>query len=189
MPLHRPSVHAAIRLRWRVSSSDPTIICGSTSHSNHNVRQYTSMPATKAFGGYRLPNARDELKHVIQRAERGLAAASAEGFAEVLLRVRQAVLQCERLVVVLDRFVLQGFRSRQSIEPLVPTDVEPAIQAVRAAVGSLAVTTPLKFFADHKRYTERVEPLIDVGRAVLNRGVESSVNVAALDEWRLFREP
>ena len=65
----------------------------------------------------------------------------------------------------------------------------PALQAVRAAVGSLAITTPLKFSADYKRYTERVEALIEIGRAVLDRGVESSVNVAELDEWKPFREP
>ena len=133
----------------------------------------------------RLPNPRDEL----QRAERGLRAESAEGFRGVLLRVRQAVLQCERLVVVLDLLVLQGFRRRQPTDPLASSDVEPAIQAVRAAVGSLLVTTPLKFFADYKRYTERVEALIEVGRAVLDRGVESSARVAELDEWKLFREP
>lgn len=132
---------------------------------------------------------RGPYERAIQRAEKGLAAASAEGFREALLRVRQAVLQCERLVVVLDRPVLQGFRRRQSTEPLAPSDVEPAIQAVRAAVGSLAVTTPLKFSADYKRYTERVEALIEVGRKVLDRRVESSVKVAELDESKPFREP
>ena len=137
----------------------------------------------------RLPNPRDELGRAIQRAERGLAAASAEGFQELLRRVRQAVLQSERLVVVLDRLVLQGFRRRESTDSLAPSDVEPALQAVRAAVGSVATTTPLKFSADYKRYTERVEALIEVGRKVLDRGVESSVNVAELDEWKPFREP
>ncbi len=188
MPLHRPSVHAAIRLLWPVFSLDPTIICGSTPDQNHNVRQHTSMVAKKRPAD-RLPNPRDELQRAIQRAERGLAAATAEGFREVLLRVRHAVLLSERLVVVLDRLVLHGFRRRQSTEPLAPSDVEPAIQAVRVAVGSLAATTPLKFSADYKRYTERVEALIEVARVVVDRGVESSVNVAELDEWKLFREP
>ena len=64
--------------------------------------------APKTRPADRLPNPWYELKRAIQRAERGLAAASAEGFREVLLRVRQAVLQSERLVVVLDRLVLQG---------------------------------------------------------------------------------
>ena len=163
-------------------------MCGSTPDPNHNVRQHTSMVAKKGPAD-RLPNPRDELQRAIQRAERGLAAASAEGFREVLLRVRQAVLQCERLVVVLDRLVVQGVRRRPSTEPLAPSDVEPAIHAVRAAVGSLAATTPLKFSADYKRYTDRVDALIDVARAVLDRGVESSVNVAELDEWKPFREP
>jgi len=108
---------------------------------------------------------------------------SAEGFRELPQRVRQAVLQSQRLVVLLDRLVLQGFRRRQSSDPLVPSDVEPAIQAVRTAVRSLAGTTPLKFSADYKGYTERVEALIKVGRAVLDRGVESSVKIAELDEW------
>ena len=99
------------------------------------------------------------------------------------------VLQSQRLVVVLDRLVLQGFRRRQSTDPLAPSDVEPAVRAVRVALGSLAVTTPLKFSADYKRYTELVEALIEVGRAVLDRGVESSLRVAELDEWKPFREP
>ena len=92
--------------------------------------------------------------------------------------------------MVLDRLVLQGFRCRSSTtDPLAPSDVEPAIQAVRAAVGSLAVTTPLNFSADYKGYTQRVDGLIEVGRAVLDRGVESSMKVAELDEWEPFREP
>ena len=77
----------------------------------------------------RLPNTRDELERAIQRAERGLAAASAEGFREVLLRVRQAVRQSdllrvrqavrqsERLVVVLDRLVLQGLQGFRCCTP------------------------------------------------------------------------
>ena len=137
----------------------------------------------------RLGNVRDELTRGIQRTERALAAASVEGFREVVPRVRQAVLECERLVMLLDRLVLQGFRRRRRTDPLAPSDVEPAIQAVRVAVGSLAVTTPAKFSVDYKGYTQRVEALIEVGRAVLDRGVESSVKLAELDEWEPFREP
>lgn len=138
----------------------------------------------------RLPNVRDDLTRAIQRAERGLAAASVEGFRDVLPRVRQAVLNCERLVIVLDRLVVQGLRRRRRVsDPLAVSDVEPAIQAVRVAVGSRAVTTPAKFSADYKRYTERVEALIKVGGAVLERGLEPPAKVAELDEWKPFREP
>ena len=137
----------------------------------------------------RLPNVRDELKRAIQRAERGLAAASTEGFRDVLQRVREAVLHSERLVVVLDHLVLQGFRPRRAGNPLAPSEVEAVIQPVRAAVGALAVTTPLKFSEDYRGYTERVDALIKVGRAVLDRGVESPAGVAELDEWKPFREP
>lgn len=62
-------------------------------------------------------------------------------------------------------------------------------QSVRAAVGALAVTTPLKFSEDYRGYTERVEAPIKVGRAALERGVESPARVTELDEWKPFREP
>ena len=138
---------------------------------------------------HRLQNPRDELQRAVQRAERGIAASSAEGFREILERVRQAVLQSERLVVVLDRLVQQGFDRRQRAKPVAPSDVEPVVQAVRVAVGAFAMTTPTKFSTDYKRYTEAVEALIQVGRAVLERGVASPVKVAELDEWKPFRGP
>ena len=68
------------------------------------------------------------------------------------------------------------------------SDVGPTVQTVRAAVGALAATTPAKFSADYKRYTACVAALIDVGRDVLERGIESPVKVAELDEWKPFRE-
>ena len=123
----------------------------------------------------------------MQRAERGLAGASADGFRHLFPRVRQAVLDSERLVVVLDRLVVQGFRKRGGTDPLAPSHVEPAIQAVRSAVGALAMTTASRFSADYQRYAETVERLVAVGRSVLDRGVESPVRVAELDEWKDFR--
>ena len=125
----------------------------------------------------------------MQRAERGLAAASAEGFHQILERVRLAVLQSERLVVVLDRLVQQGFHRRHRAKPVAPSDVEPVVQAVRLAVGAFAMTIPTKFSTDYKRYTEAVEALIKVGCVVLERGVASPVKVAELDEWKPFRAP
>ena len=62
----------------------------------------------------RIQNPCDELKRGIQRAENGLSGAAGEGFREVLQRVRQAVLDSERLVAVLDRLVDQGLRRRGS---------------------------------------------------------------------------
>ena len=45
------------------------------------------------------------------------------------------------------------------------------------------------FSVNCKDYTERIETLIEVGRAVLDRGVESWKKVAEMDEWEPFREP
>ena len=136
----------------------------------------------------RVVNVRDELTRAMQRAERGLAAVSAQGFREVSRRVRQAVLDSERLVVVLDRLVVQGFRRRGRKEPVTAAAVEPAIQAVRAAVGAFAVTTAPRFSADYQRYAQAVERLVEVARSVLDRGVESPVNAVELDEWKMFRD-
>ena len=92
-------------------------------------------------------NVRDELTRPMQRAERGLAAVSAQGFRDVSRRGRQAVLDSERLVVVLDRLLVQGFRRRGRKEPVAPSAVDSAIEAVRAAVGAFAVTTA-SWFSD-----------------------------------------
>ena len=64
-------------------------------------------------------------------------AASAEGFRDVSKRVRQAVVDSERLLMVLDRLVRQGLRRRGSSGYLSPSEVQDPIQAVREAVGRL----------------------------------------------------
>ena len=151
-----------------------------------NVRRHRMAPRNPAAG--RLQNPRDELERAIQRAERGLAGTSAEGFREVSRRMRQAVLDSERLVTVLGRLAHQGLRRRGSTELLSPAEVQDPIQAVRAAVGRLANTTPSKLSSDHDEYNRRVQALIKVGRAVLERGLEP-VTVGELDEWGPFREP
>ena len=92
--------------------------------------------ARKPASGGRLQNPRDEVNRAIQRAERGLAAASGEGFREVLKRVRQAVVDSERLVVVLDRVARQGLRPRGSSAQLPPSDVQESIQPDRGPVGA-----------------------------------------------------
>ena len=69
------------------------------------------MVVKKPLAGW-LVNPGYELENAIQRAERGLAAAAAEGFREVVPRLREAVLQCERLVVVVDP-ARQGLHGRQ----------------------------------------------------------------------------
>ena len=148
------------------------------------------MADKKTLSFARLPNARAELQRAIQRAERGLTAASAEGFREVPKRVREAILGSERLVVVLDQLVRQGFRRRQSAQPaqtLSSSEVAAAGQAVRAAVGCLAKTTPLRFSSDYKKYTEGVRALMAVAESVLEGGVEP-LRVPELDEWKPFRE-
>ena len=58
------------------------------------------------------------------------------------------------------------------------------------SVGRLANTTPAKpakFRADFGEYTRRVEALVAVGKAVLDRGLEL-VKLEELDEWHPFRE-
>ena len=142
----------------------------------------------RAFRVGRLSNPRDELQRAIQRAERGVAAASAEGFREVLQRVRQAVLDSERLVLVLDQLIRQGLRRRQSSDRVSSSEVEAAIDAVRRAVGSLSRTTPLQLSAVYGQYTERVDVLLAVARSILDRGLDPPVNVRELDEWKPFRE-
>ena len=151
-----------------------------------NVRRH--LMARKRPSAGRLQNPRDELQRAIQRTARGLAGASGEGFREVLMRVRQAVVDSERLVVVLDRLARQGLRPRGSSPPLPPSDVQEPIRAVRATVGRLANTTPSKFSSDFDQYTQSVGALIAVGQCVLDRGVEPSVKLEELDEWTPFRE-
>ena len=136
----------------------------------------------------RLQNPRDELERAIQRAERGLAGTSAEGFREVCSRIRQAVLDSERLVMVLGRLVRQGLRRRGSTDLLSPSELRDPIQAIRAAVGRLANTTPSKLSSDYDEYNQRVRALIAVGRSVLERGL-APVMLEELDEWGPFREP
>jgi hypothetical protein len=133
----------------------------------------------------RLSNPSDGLQRAIQRAERGLSSPSAEGFREALKRVREAVLNSERLVAVLEQLLRYGLRRRQSHDSVSPPEVEAAIRAV----GSLANTTPLKLSDDYKRYTDHVKALTAVGRSVLERGLKPSVDRRELDEWKLFREP
>ena len=145
--------------------------------------------ARKRSSADRLQNPRDELQRAIQRAERGLAGASGEGFREVSKRVRQAVVDSERLVMVLDRLARQGLRPRGSSDHLAPSDVQEPIQAVREAVGRLANTTPSKFSSDYDQYNQRVRKLMVVGRSVLERGLEASEKLEELDEWTPFREP
>ena len=136
----------------------------------------------------RLTRPRDDLQSAIQRAERGLAAASTEGFRDVLRHVRDAVLGSQRLVFILERLLRQGLRRQQSPQLLPAADVQAAIQALRAAVGVLAVTTPVRFSTDYNRYAERLQELIAVGRAVLDRGLEPVAPPPELDEWMPFRE-
>ena len=165
--------------------------------SDHNLRQHGGfahnepqhvMAAPQRPTG-RLSKPRDDLQRAIQAAERGLASASAEGFREVLKHARDAVLGSQRLVLVLDHLVRQGLRRQQSPELLSASEVQVPIQALRVAVGVLAATTPLKFSADYKQYTERVQALIDIARSVLDRGLEPVAPLSELDEWKLFREP
>ena len=92
------------------------------------------------------------------------------------------------MITVLGRLARQVLRRPGSTEPLSPEEVQDPIQAVRAAVGRLAHTTPSKLSSDHDGYSRRVQALIRVGRAVLERGLEP-VTVAELDEWRPLREP
>ena len=136
----------------------------------------------------RIQNPRDELKRGIQRAEKGLSGAAGEGFREVLQRVRQAVLDSERLVAVLDRLV-DGLRRRGSDSFVQPSEVQDAIGAVRAAVGALASTTPAKFSGDYSQYNQCLRALIATGQAVLDRGLDSPVKRQEFDEWEPFREP
>ena len=103
--------------------------------------------------------------------------------------MRQAVLDSERLVLVLDQVARQGLRRLHSSDRVSQLEVETAIQAVRAAVGSLSKTTPLQFSADYRLYTERVNALVAVARSVLDRGLDPPVKVRELDEWKPFREP
>ena len=137
----------------------------------------------------RIQNPRDELQRAIQRAEKGLSGAAGEGFREVLTRVRQAVLDSERLVAVLDRLVGQGLRRRSSDNFIQPSEVQDAIGAVRAAVGALASTTPAKFSGDYDQYNQRARALIAIAQAVLDPGLDSPVKRQELDEWEPFREP
>ena len=145
--------------------------------------------ARKRSSSDRIPNPRDELQRGIQRAEKGLSGAAGEGFREVLQRVRQAVLDSERLVAVLDRLVEQGLRRRGSDNFVQPSEVQDAIGAVRAAVGVLASTTPAKFSRDYDQYNQSLRALIATGQAVLDRGLDSPVKRQELDEWEPFREP
>ena len=80
-----------------------------------------------------------------------------------------------------------GVSSRPEL--LSASEVQAPIQVLRVAVGVLAATTPLKFSADYKQYTERVQALIDVARSVLDRGLEPVAPLSELDEWKPFREP
>ena len=73
-------------------------------------------------------------------------------------------------------------------DELSPSEVQEPIQAVRAAVGRLASTTPSKLSADYDEYNRRVEALIAAGRSVLGRGL-APVALEELDEWGPFREP
>ena len=145
------------------------------------------MPAKNPAAG-RLQNPRDELERAIKRAERGLAGASAEGFREVSERIRRAVVDSQRLVMVLDSLARQCLRRRGSTDLLSPSEVQEPIQAVRAAVGRLASTTPSKLSSDYDEYNRRAEALIAAGRSVLGRGL-APVALEELDEWGPFREP
>ena len=118
----------------------------------------------------------------------GIAAASAEGFCEVLQRARHAVLESERLVRVRDQVARQGLRRLRSSDRVSQPEVQTAIQALRAAVGSISRTTPLKFSADDRQYTDQVNALVAVARSVLDRGLDPPDD-RELDEWKLFREP
>ena len=153
----------------------------------HNVRQY--IMARKQSSVDRPSNPRYELQRAIQRAQRGLAGASGEGFREVSKRVRQAVVDSEHLVMVLDRLARQGLRPRGSSDHLSPFEVQEPIQAVCEAVGQLAKTTPAKFSSDYDQYNQRVRALMAVGRSVLERGVGPSVKLEELAEWTPFSEP
>ncbi len=144
--------------------------------------------ARKRTARDRLQAPRDELQRAIARAEKGLSGASAEGFRELLKRVRQAVLESERLVGILDRLVRQGLR-RSGSATLVPhSEVQDALREIRAAVGSLAATTPAKFSADYERYNQAAKALIHVGRAAHERGLEPAAKLGELDEWEPFRQ-
>ena len=151
-----------------------------------NVRRHLMAPKNPSAG--RLQNPRDELERAIKRAERGLAGASGEGFREVSERIRRAVLDSQRLVMVLDSLARQGLRRRGSTDPLSPSEVQEPIQAVRAAVGRIASATPSKLSGDYDEYNRRVEALIAVGRSVLERGL-APVALEELDEWGPFQEP
>ena len=146
------------------------------------------MTAPKNRSSERLQNPRYELERAVKRAKSALAASSGEGFREVLPRVRRAVVDSELLVMVLGSLVRQGLRRVRSKDLLPPEQVQDAIQHLRAAVGRLANTTPAKLSADYAEYTQRVQAVIDVGCAVLDRGLEP-VEREELDEWKPFREP
>ena len=137
----------------------------------------------------RLQNPSYEIKMGVQRAERGLAEASTAGFRELCPSVRNAVIESERLVVVLDRLVRQGLRRPGSGDPVAAADVKDAVKAVRQAVGRLAETTPAKFSDDYTQYNQRVRTLITVARSVLDRGLQAPPGPGELDEWQPFREP
>ena len=101
---------------------------------------------------------------------------------------RHAVVDSQRLVMVLDSLARQGLRRRGATDLLSPSEVQEPIQAVRAAVGRLASTTPSKLSSDYDEYNRRVEALIAAGRSVLGRGL-APVALEELDEWGPFREP
>ena len=69
-------------------------------HFADNVRRHLMPP--KKLSAARLQNPRDELERAITRAERGLVGASREGFREVSERLRHAIADSQRLVMVLD---------------------------------------------------------------------------------------
>ena len=56
-------------------------------------------------------------------------------------------------------------------------------------MGRLAKTTPAKFSEDYEQYNQRVRALIQVGRSVLDRGLDPPEGIEELDEWKPFREP
>ena len=97
-------------------------------------------------------------------------------------------MDSERLVYVLGRLARQGLRRRGSTDLLPPSEVEDSIQAVRAAVGCLANTTPSKLSSDYDEYNRRVRALIAVGCSVRDRGL-APVLLEEQNEWGPFREP
>ena len=118
-----------------------------------------------------------------------MSGASTEGFREIFPGVRHAVAASERLVLVLDRLTRQGLRRVGSSSFVSISEVQEPIQEVREIVGRLAKTTPAKFSDDYEQYNQRVRALIQVGRSVLDRGLDPPEGIEELDEWKPFREP